>query len=1135
MNILIKKMKFSYHVYFYTLLFILSKEIAGNLNDNISEIYLMIRGKETQNILSPMFAINPSQVLVNGILKENCTKSCYLDKDENIITLRFDEKIETCEYMFQELNNITEIDFSNFDASKVTNMHSMFYNCSNLEKINFGNINTSKVVDMQSLFNNCSNLISVNLSNFDTSNVNNISHMFQGCENLNYLDLSNFDTLKVININTIFRNCKSLMYLNLKSFNLSSSLEKYYVFDYISSYVKICIEDTVTSNFLLENRISNCSDICFKEGIKIDINNNTCIESCITNGYKYEYDNICYNECPKGTLINGNTCEDNKCKYNYLNNEECKDIIPKGFYLDINDGIYKKCFENCRFCYGPGNETNNNCIECNSNLIFINESIDDTNCYEKCDNFYYFDESNSFHCTENKSCPYNYNKLIIAKNKCIDDCNKDNIYKYEYKNICYEKEQENLETTFIEDKIIISESPNIFESTTNIYQNTDKYNNIEIYNNIVDNIIKEYSPNSEKSKIINGEENIIYQLTTSKNELELLNGNSSDNYNLSIIDLGECEKILRQKYNIADEDFMIYLKQINLTDKESEKNVQLEVYEPYNKTKLNLSYCSGTNYDLYLKIELSPETAKIAEELEKLGYNMFDINDPFYNDICTPYKSSNDTDMLLSDRIDYIYNNSDTKCQSNCVFSGYALSTNIIKCSCNVNENNEEKKDENDKFKPKKIYESFYDVLKYSNYKSLKCFNLVFSKKVFIKNLGSFIILILFLLYLICLTIYIIKGLQPLKEKLDKSSENVKNIKFIKKEKNNNNKNNSHLMTNNLRIYQKRNSINSINSNPIIIPHNQIIKGHNKKVSKFSKAYKNNLNNNEIPKSHYKKKKKDNNKISLNLENESNNQSQSNQNGIKSSKLEDIENQSSSILYKEEQVYILNNLDDFELNELEYDMAVKYDKRSLIQIYFSYLKREIILIFAFFICDDYNLSFIKIARFIFLVSSNMALNVFFFSDESMHKLFLNYGKYNFIQQIPQIIYSTVISQLIEVFLCFLSLTDSHIYQIKKYKDDIENKKKILNVFRCISIKIFYFFLFTFIFFVVYWYLVSSFCSVYQNTQIVFIKDSLGSFLLSLAYSFLLYLFPSCLRVCAIRDKNMRCKCIFKLSDIIPFF
>ena len=34
----------------------------------------------------------------------------------------------------------------------------------------------------------------------------------------------------------------------------------------------------------------------------------------------------------------------------------------------------------------------------------------------------------------------------------------------------------------------------------------------------------------------------------------------------------------------------------------------------------------------------------------------------------------------------------------------------------------------------------------------------------------------------------------------------------------------------------------------------------------------------------------------------------------------------------------------------------------------------------------------------------MAMNVFFFADETMHKIFLDYGKFNFIQQIPQVIY-----------------------------------------------------------------------------------------------------------------------------------
>ena len=75
----------------------------------------------------------------------------------------------------------------------------------------------------------------------------------------------------------------------------------------------------------------------------------------------------------------------------------------------------------------------------------------------------------------------------------------------------------------------------------------------------------------------------------------------------------------------------------------------------------------------------------------------------------------------------------------------------------------------------------------------------------------------------------------------------------------------------------------------------------------------------------------------------------------------------------------------------------------------------------------------------------MAMNALFFTDETMHKLYLSYGKYDFIQKIPQIVYSTVVSQLIEVFLCFLSLTDRAFYQIKKLdtnESNVDNINKI---------------------------------------------------------------------------------------------
>ena len=411
-------------------------------------------------------------------------KTCFLQEGKNHITLIFKDQIKTCNSMFFGVDDIIEVDLTEFDASRVFSMSYMFANCDKLKKINFGNINTSSVEKMEGLFSGCSSLTSIDLSNFDTSNVETMKSMFSFCSNLKYLDLSNFNTSKVTTIYKMFYYCSSLIYLNLYQFQMNSSANKSHAFDWISDNVKYCIKDTETKNYLLgNNTISICSDTCYNESnLKgyIDNNINMCIESCINIGYKYEYNNICFNKCPKGTILNGNLCEDYKCvnnednycgslyncKYSYYNNNfycicsyYCKYHRPIGYYLDIDDGIYKKCYENCEFCIGEGNETINNCNECNSGYTFLNESKYKTNCYEECSSifisykyyyYYYFDEFNEYHCTDKLECPSKYNILIRAKNKCIDKCKNDDIYKYEYKKNCYTKCPG--ETYILEDK-----------------------------------------------------------------------------------------------------------------------------------------------------------------------------------------------------------------------------------------------------------------------------------------------------------------------------------------------------------------------------------------------------------------------------------------------------------------------------------------------------------------------------------------------------------------------------------------------------------------------------------------------------------------------------------------------------------
>ena len=73
-------------------------------------------------------------------------------------------------------------------------------------------------------------------------------------------------------------------------------------------------------------------------------------------------------------------------------------------------------------------------------------------------------------------------------------------------------------------------------------------------------------------------------------------------------------------------------------------------------------------------------------------------------------------------------------------------------------------------------------------------------------------------------------------------------------------------------------------------------------------------------------------------------------------------------------IEIKEKLDNFELNELDFQEAIKFDNRTFIQIYWGILKREHPILFTFFAFVDYNLIYIKLARFIFLVSTDMVMN-----------------------------------------------------------------------------------------------------------------------------------------------------------------
>ena len=156
-------------------------------------------------------------------------------------------QVKYMNYMFSGMSNLTTLNISNFDTSQVTDMSYMFMHMSSLTTLDLSNFNTSKVTNMGNMFYGMRNLTTFNLSSFDTSKVTNMASMFSGMSNLTTLDLSNFDTSQVTNMVSMFSNMSSLTALDLSSFNTSKVISMVAMFNGMSNLTALDLSNFDTS------------------------------------------------------------------------------------------------------------------------------------------------------------------------------------------------------------------------------------------------------------------------------------------------------------------------------------------------------------------------------------------------------------------------------------------------------------------------------------------------------------------------------------------------------------------------------------------------------------------------------------------------------------------------------------------------------------------------------------------------------------------------------------------------------------------------------------------------------------------------------------------------------------------------
>ena len=189
-------------------------------------------------------------------------------------------------------------------------------------------------------------------------------------------------------------------------------------------------------------------------------------------------------------------------------------------------------------------------------------------------------------------------------------------------------------------------------------------------------------------------------------------------------------------------------------------------------------------------------------------------------------------------------------------------------------------------------------------------------------------------------------------------------------------------------------------------------------------------------------------------------------------------------------------------------------------------------LFVFMSSKDYNLLSTKIGLLIFSFCLYFTVNAFFFTDKTMHKIYEDKGIFNFLYQLPQILYSTLISSVINIIIKYFALSEKSIINLKTIRNKLKAFEKSVELNRNLMIKFNLFYYISLLFLIFFWYYISTFCAVYKNTQIIFIKNTLSSFTLTLVYPFLLNLLPGIFRMSALKPKKKDKECVYKFANII---
>ena len=921
------------------------------------------------------------------------------------------------------------------------------------------------------MFKNCENIVKIDLSNFDTSEIQDMEGMFYGCTKLKSINFGNINTEKVKTMTNMFFDCKSIETLDLSKFNTQAVNEMDGMFKNAKSLLSLDLSSfKTTSVYNMNNLFYNCKSLIYLNLVSFEETTSNSIYDIFFNINSTLIYCIDSSKSPKIYEILYQ-------KKNIQNN--CGNDCFKGKTKLITEE--RKCVDDClsynsKYQY----ESNNVCYEDDPFRPPNNDGYEfngkDPNENNNDDEESQENPNNNNDDEESQENPNNNNDDEESQENPNNNNNEEN-QENSKNNEIDEGSKDNNDVVESTQKF---SSENFFKESQ-ITKNEELSNKDEVIKNLKEDIINGNLTNlltnlinGTKQDLIAEYKDITYQITTSANQ------NNGTYNNISTINLGDCEEKLKKIYHIDKNLPLIILKIDYKMEGLLIPVIGYEVYHPENNSQLDLNYCNDTT--IKLNIPVSIDEDKVYK---------YDPNSDFYNDDCYAYTTENGTDIILNDRQSEYSDNNLSLCENNCTFNGYDSNTKKALCECEtkvqINYISNITSDENIL---SNNFNSTNSDSSSTNIATMKCVSLLFSKNGLLKNIGSYILIFTIGLFGVSIVIFYkcgyelieshIKDILALKTKKSKKKFDVENTHGPK----NGNK-------------KKKKKLKLKISNPFKRLTTRKMKNSSTRISEQNIM---SISKIELRKAKSTATKRKKEKVAT----------------YKSNK---VPKKDKYMVFKES-----------EYNYMNYKDALLYDKRKFSQYYCCLTKSKIPILFAFYPMNDYNIKIIKICLFFLSFVTYFAVNTFFFNESTIHQIYIDGGNYNFSYFLPKIIISFIVCYIINNIIIYFFLSERNLLEIKNVENLDEISDKADSVKRCLIIKYIIFFILSFVFLIVFWYYLSSFCAVYQNTQIYLLINTVISFLISLIYPIFFNILPSILRISSL--KSTTSECVYKTSKII---